>query len=82
MDIVKARLEIRQACEIEKQLAIDALKRDVKKTTWCSHCLKEARFYCCWNTSYCGTECQRQHWSVHQVNCRNVSLIKQLFGVN
>ena len=73
LDLQKTKTEIRALCEIDKQRAIDALKKDVKKTTWCSSCLKEARFYCCWNTSYCGVTCQREHWSQHQASCRNVS---------
>lgn len=71
----KARLisEIRQQSEIEKQRAIELTRKETKKTTWCSNCTKEARFYCCWNTSYCGPPCQKSHWAIHQKLCTNVS---------
>lgn len=70
----KARLvsEIRQQSEVEKQRAIDITRKETKKTTWCSNCTKEARFYCCWNTSYCGPQCQKTHWAIHQKYCTNV----------
>ena len=71
-DKVKLISEIRQQCEIEKQRAIESTKREVKRVTWCSNCTKEARFYCCWNTSYCGPSCQKVHWQTHQKYCTNV----------
>lgn len=69
----RAIMEIRKQCEHEKQRAIENTRRETKKTTWCSNCTKEARFYCCWNTSYCGQQCQKTHWQVHQKYCTNVS---------
>lgn len=65
--------EIRQQSEIEKQRAIEITRKETKKNTWCSNCPKEARFYCCWNTSYCGPQCQKSHWQIHQRGCSNVS---------
>lgn len=65
--------EVRKQCENEKQRAIEITRRETKKTTWCSNCTKEARFYCCWNTSYCGQQCQKTHWQHHQKYCTNVS---------
>lgn len=73
-DKVRLIKEIRQQCEHEKQRAIEATRRETKKMTWCSNCTKEARFYCCWNTSYCGPACQKSHWSQHQKCCTNVRL--------
>ncbi|XP_070494211.1 MYND-type zinc finger-containing chromatin reader Zmynd8-like isoform X2 [Chironomus tepperi] len=70
-DKIKLISEIRQQCEIEKQRAIESTKREVKRVTWCSNCTKEARFYCCWNTSYCGPSCQKVHWQTHQKYCTN-----------
>jgi hypothetical protein len=72
-DTVRLIKEIRQQCEIEKQRAIEATRRETKKMTWCSNCTKEARFYCCWNTSYCGPSCQKSHWQQHMKYCTNVS---------
>lgn len=69
----RAVMEIRKQCEHEKQRAIENTRRETKKTTWCSNCTKEARFYCCWNTSYCGQQCQKTHWQNHQKYCTNVS---------
>ncbi|RWS17716.1 zinc finger MYND domain-containing protein 11-like protein [Dinothrombium tinctorium] len=44
---------------------------EVKKKQWCFVCLKEAIYYCCWNTSYCSTECQDRHWRIaHKAVCR------------
>lgn len=65
--------DVRLQCEAEKQRAIDITRKETKKTTWCSNCTKEARFYCCWNTSYCGPQCQKSHWQTHQKYCTNVS---------
>lgn len=72
-DKVKLIHEIRQQCEVEKQRAIEITRKETKKNTWCSNCPKEARFYCCWNTSYCGPQCQKTHWQIHQRGCSNVS---------
>jgi len=49
----------------EKEAAIIATKRK----QWCAFCLKEALFYCCWNTSYCDYSCQQKHWPVHSMYC-------------
>lgn len=35
----------------------------------CANCLKEAQFYCCWNTSYCDYPCQQKHWPKHMSKC-------------
>ncbi|KAL7033510.1 hypothetical protein ACKWTF_007618 [Chironomus riparius] len=70
-DKIKLIAEIRQQCEIEKQRAVESTKREIKRVTWCSNCTKEARFYCCWNTSYCGPSCQKVHWQTHQKYCTN-----------
>ncbi|KAG5680769.1 hypothetical protein PVAND_010256 [Polypedilum vanderplanki] len=70
-DKVRLIKEIRQQCEIEKQRAIETTRRETKKMTWCSNCNKEARFYCCWNTSYCGPLCQKNHWQQHMKYCTN-----------
>lgn len=50
--------EIRKQCEQERIRSVD----DAKRKQWCAMCLKEAQFYCCWNTSYCNHVCQRKHW--------------------
>ncbi|CRK98616.1 CLUMA_CG012135, isoform A [Clunio marinus] len=73
MEQEKIRLvnDIRHQCENEKQRAIEITRKETKKTTWCSNCTKEARFYCCWNTSYCGQQCQKTHWQLHQKYCTN-----------
>lgn len=31
--------------------------------------MKEAQFYCCWNTSYCDYPCQQKHWATHMKTC-------------
>lgn len=50
--------ETRKQCEMERIRSVD----EAKKKQWCANCLKEAQFYCCWNTSYCNHICQRKHW--------------------
>lgn len=35
----------------------------------CANCLKEAIYYCCWNTSYCSYDCQQTHWPTHLPSC-------------
>lgn len=50
--------EIRKQCELERIRSVE----DAKRKQWCANCLKEAQFYCCWNTSYCNHVCQRKHW--------------------
>jgi len=73
-------LEMRQAMEAEKQKALNDCKKqaeiekqaaikEMKKKQWCSHCGKEAIFYCCWNTSYCDYPCQQSHWPSHMTSC-------------
>lgn len=39
----------------------------------CANCWKEAQFYCCWNTSYCGYDCQQAHWPDHMASCTQTS---------
>lgn len=50
--------EIRKQCELERIRSVE----EAKRKQWCANCLKEAQFYCCWNTSYCNHVCQRKHW--------------------
>lgn len=44
--------------------------RSVKNKQWCAHCSSIAQYYCCWNTSYCSTECQNLHWQQHMATCQ------------
>ncbi|CAO1414789.1 unnamed protein product [Diamesa serratosioi] len=71
MEIEKTRLtnEIRVQCEVERNRAIELAVADTKARQWCSNCGKEAKFYCCWNTSYCNDRCQQQHWPTHLISC-------------
>ncbi|XP_031625842.1 protein kinase C-binding protein 1-like isoform X2 [Contarinia nasturtii] len=57
--------ETRKQCEMERIRSMD----ETKKKQWCANCLKEAQFYCCWNTSYCSYICQRKHWEQHMTTC-------------
>lgn len=60
MEKERARIvsDTRKQCELERIRSVD----DAKRKQWCTVCLKEAQFYCCWNTSYCNYNCQRKHW--------------------
>ncbi|XP_018020434.2 zinc finger MYND domain-containing protein 11 [Hyalella azteca] len=45
--------------------------RDTKRKQWCWTCESEAIYHCCWNTAYCSTDCQQQHWhKEHKKLCR------------
>uniref|UniRef100_A0A340TBH9 PWWP domain-containing protein n=1 Tax=Anopheles minimus TaxID=112268 RepID=A0A340TBH9_9DIPT len=66
-------LQLLQEGEEQFSRKLDLLKvehqreiSDVKKKQWCAMCEKEARIQCCWNTSYCTTDCQKNHWVQHQ----------------
>lgn len=67
MELEKTRIanEIRKQCEIDRLRAIE----ETKRKQWCVQCSKEAKFYCCWNTSYCDYPCQQQHWPRHIGDC-------------
>lgn len=57
--------EARRKAEGDKKRAVD----DTKRRQWCANCQKEAMFFCCWNTSYCGYNCQQLHWPKHMATC-------------
>ncbi|KAK0406769.1 hypothetical protein QR680_018792 [Steinernema hermaphroditum] len=54
----------------------DAVIADVKKYQWCCQCGKKARLNCCYNCSYCSTECQSKNWAIHRIYCRRPRAIK------
>ncbi|XP_026465196.1 zinc finger MYND domain-containing protein 11-like [Ctenocephalides felis] len=61
--------------EAELQAMVDehvkSILFEVKKRQWCYYCGDEAIYYCCWNTAYCSTTCQQQHWQAeHKRVCR------------
>ncbi|KAI1289793.1 Protein kinase C-binding protein 1 [Halotydeus destructor] len=41
-----------------------------KTKQWCAACFKEAIYFCCWNCSYCGYDCQSKHWPSHMAVCQ------------
>ncbi|KAI6203497.1 hypothetical protein M3Y94_00563800 [Aphelenchoides besseyi] len=41
-----------------------------KRKQWCINCSSEAIYHCCWNNSYCSTDCQQRHWPSHRRQCR------------
>ncbi|CAL1532478.1 unnamed protein product [Lymnaea stagnalis] len=66
--------------ELQKNILVSQLKEEfnremekvvaeTKKQQWCAECLKEAVYYCCWNTSYCSYQCQQKHWPSHMPKC-------------
>jgi len=61
--------------EQRRQLEQDKFKavEETKKKQWCARCGREAQFYCCWNTSYCGYPCQEEHWPSHMNGCSQSS---------
>uniref|UniRef100_A0A182JQ06 Protein kinase C-binding protein 1 n=1 Tax=Anopheles christyi TaxID=43041 RepID=A0A182JQ06_9DIPT len=61
----RAMIDQRQQLMREKQRAVQL----AKQKQWCKRCLREAKFYCCWNTSYCEVSCQEKHWDEHKDVC-------------
>lgn len=57
--------EVRLRLEQEKEEAI----AETKKHQWCAACSQAAMYHCCWNTSYCGYNCQTSHWPQHMYKC-------------
>lgn len=49
----------------------EAVINETKRKQWCAGCLREAQYFCCWNTSYCSYECQSKHWPEHMLVCQN-----------
>jgi len=68
-------------CQLEHLKAVEELKKKIKLETeqeienakrkqWCANCWEEANLRCCWNTSYCNTKCQSEHWEKgHKKTC-------------
>jgi len=45
----------------------------IKRKQWCAYCSKEAVYFCCWNCSYCSTDCQQIHWPLeHKRVCKRI----------
>ncbi|XP_061398004.1 MYND-type zinc finger-containing chromatin reader Zmynd8 [Musca vetustissima] len=78
----RAIAEARKQCQLEmKQREMEWSQRELewkrvveetKRKQWCAQCGREAKFYCCWNTSYCDYPCQDMHWSRHEANCAQI----------
>ncbi|TNN18099.1 Zinc finger MYND domain-containing protein [Schistosoma japonicum] len=77
----QAQANAREAIEHERKLAHETLEAaearfaevivQTKRRQWCRNCLMEAIYHCCWNTSYCSTQCQQEHWQKeHKRQCR------------
>lgn len=81
MEIEKNRViaETRKQCQLEqKQRELEWQQRELewkrvveetKRKQWCAQCGREAKLYCCWNTSYCDVRCQDMHWARHGALC-------------
>jgi hypothetical protein len=67
----KANVE-KEKVQLEQKLTEKHKKEieETKKKQWCAGCLKESIYFCCWNTSYCGFECQSAHWPNHMTVCQ------------
>ncbi|VDQ08638.1 unnamed protein product [Trichobilharzia regenti] len=77
----QAQASAREAIEHERKLARETLEAaesrfaeviiQTKRRQWCRNCYMEAIYHCCWNTSYCSTQCQQEHWQKeHKRQCR------------
>uniref|UniRef100_A0A182PKP0 Protein kinase C-binding protein 1 n=1 Tax=Anopheles epiroticus TaxID=199890 RepID=A0A182PKP0_9DIPT len=75
--------ELRKSLEQEKKIALNEQRKQMqqekvravqitKQKQWCKRCHREAKFYCCWNTSYCDMTCQEKHWDEHKDTCNQV----------
>lgn len=65
IEIERLSDELTQKIKMETAAELTKMKR----IQWCACCKKEASLYCCWNTSYCNTECQNSHWVSHIKRC-------------
>lgn len=72
IDDLREQLTIKeQEIEILKQ-KFDGELIDAKKRQFCTKCLSRAFMYCCFDHSYCSTECQNEDWKDgHSKECRN-----------
>ncbi|GFS19904.1 protein kinase C-binding protein 1 [Elysia marginata] len=68
-NFAKQKELLEQKLRSEFELVLTKRIRETKRHQWCAKCLKEAVYYCCWNTSYCSYQCQQQHWPYHMLKC-------------
>lgn len=66
--------ELKKAKETNTVEASEAVINETKRKQWCAGCLKEAQYFCCWNTSYCSYECQSKHWPEHMRVCQQAQV--------
>ncbi|CAH1788122.1 unnamed protein product [Owenia fusiformis] len=77
-EIEIAKRQTEERCKIEYMEEMKKLAQKhkeaisaTKKKQWCYLCESEATYHCCWNTSYCSTKCQHDHWQKeHKRVCR------------
>jgi hypothetical protein len=67
INLEKKAMEITIKNNLEQH---EKVLEETKRKQWCVSCLKEAIYFCCWNTSYCGYDCQSTHWPVHVNDCQ------------
>ena len=70
----KVKLQQQQVYRSKKKCEeFDETIKKTKLQQWCRVCLKLAKFYCCWNNSYCGEKCQTSDWPKHYKFCHNLN---------
>lgn len=58
---LKIREILQESIRERKKMKLEYEKKiaETKQKQWCANCGKESIYYCCWNTSYCDEECQK-----------------------
>jgi hypothetical protein len=83
LELAAVRDSIASAFRCHRDLVIERLEAEhatqlstIKKSVWCRNCEIEAKYFCCWATSYCSVTCQKEHWeNGHQAKCQRGSTV-------
>ncbi|RZC32557.1 histone-lysine N-methyltransferase SMYD3 [Asbolus verrucosus] len=75
---MKTKKLIQEGCIIHKEKPFVYVLSSKLRTEYCDFCLKKGQFMKCSGCHYvyyCGKVCQKDGWSVHKLECRNLKRI-------